>query len=45
MSISFINEILKMSPFLPEGVKVNFENTERASDLKVVKWKKDSKDS
>jgi hypothetical protein len=41
--MSFINEIFKISLFLPEGVKSDFENTKRASDVKVVKWKKAAK--
>jgi hypothetical protein len=31
--MSFINEIFKNSRFLSEGVKINFENTKRASDV------------
>jgi hypothetical protein len=43
--MSFIIEIFKISLFLPEGMKIDFENTKRASDGKAVKWIKDSKDS
>jgi hypothetical protein len=38
--MSFINEIFKISLFLPEVVKIDFENTKHASDVKEVKWKK-----
>jgi hypothetical protein len=35
----FINEILKISRFLPEGLKIDFENTKRASDVKCgLRW-------
>jgi hypothetical protein len=32
--MSFVNEIFKISLFLPEGVKTAFENTKRASTLR-----------
>jgi hypothetical protein len=41
--MSFINEIFKISLFLPEGVKIDFENTTCAWDVKAVKWKKTEK--
>jgi hypothetical protein len=41
--MSFINEIFKNFLFLPEGVKIDFENANRASDVKAVKWKKTAK--
>jgi hypothetical protein len=45
IQVSFINEIFKISLFLPEAVKIDFENAKRASDVKAVKWTKDNKDS
>jgi hypothetical protein len=41
--MSFINEIFEFSLFLPEGVKIDFENTQRASEVKAVKWGKTTK--
>jgi hypothetical protein len=41
--MSFINEILKISFFLPDGVKIDFENIKHASDAKAVKKKKTAK--
>jgi hypothetical protein len=41
----FINEIFQISLFPPEEVKIDFENTKHASDVKAVNSKKDSKDS
>jgi hypothetical protein len=41
--MSFINEIFKISLFLPEGVRIDFENTKRTSDVEAVKWKKTTK--
>jgi hypothetical protein len=35
-----MNDISKKSLFLPEGVKIDIENTERPSDVDPVKWKK-----
>jgi hypothetical protein len=43
--MSLINEIVEFSLFLPEGVTIDFETTKHASDVKVVKWKRNSKDS
>jgi hypothetical protein len=34
--MSFTDEIFKIPLFLPEGVKIDFENTERVSDVKAV---------
>jgi hypothetical protein len=35
-----MNNISKNSLFLPEGVKIDFENTQPPFDAKAVKWKK-----
>jgi hypothetical protein len=34
---------LKISLFLLEGVKIDFQNIKRASDVTAVKWKKRAK--
>jgi hypothetical protein len=34
--MSFINEIFKISLFLPEGVKIDIENIKRASNVCLV---------
>jgi hypothetical protein len=36
----FTNDIFKNSLFLPEEVKIDFENAKGTSDVKTVKWKK-----
>jgi hypothetical protein len=41
--MSFMNQISRFSLFLPEAVKIDFESTKRASDVKGVKWKKAAK--
>jgi hypothetical protein len=41
--MSFINETFKTSLFLPEGVKIDLENTKRMSDVKALKRKKTAK--
>jgi hypothetical protein len=38
-----MNAIFKNSLFLPEGVKIDFENTKHASDVKGGKWKRTAK--
>jgi ribosomal silencing factor RsfS len=43
MPMSFINKMLKISIFLPEGVTIDFENAKRASDVKAVELKKKAK--
>jgi hypothetical protein len=45
MQMSFIDEIFKISLFLPEGVKIDFENTKCVSDVTALKSTKDSEDS
>jgi hypothetical protein len=40
-----MNDISNNSLFLPEGAKIDFENTKRPSDVKAGKWKKDSRGS
>jgi hypothetical protein len=35
-----MNDISKNALFLPEGLKMDFENTQPPSDVKAVKWKK-----
>jgi hypothetical protein len=37
-----MNDRSKNSLFLPDGVKIDFENTKRPSDVQTVEWKKDS---
>jgi hypothetical protein len=43
MQMSFTNKICNISLFIPEGVKSDFENTKRASDVKAGKSVKDTK--
>jgi hypothetical protein len=40
-----MNDISKNSLFLPEGVKIDVENTKRPSHVKAGKWKKYSRGS
>jgi hypothetical protein len=35
--------MFKISLLLPEGVKIDFENVKRTSDIQAVKWKKTAK--
>jgi hypothetical protein len=45
LDMPFTSDTSENSLFLPEGVKIDFENAKRPSDVKAVKWKKDSRGS
>jgi hypothetical protein len=39
----FFNKVLRILLFLPEGMKIDFENTNRTSHVQAVKWRKPAK--